>query len=147
MSFERVRTMKGGKGTKFASIDKQGRMIIPHAVATIMDGVKPGSYFELLVDRDECQILLRPCLYETAYSVKATCTGKVSAWDEKDESGRTPNLIVSVKTALTLVGFSIVSRLRVPISWSSDFNGFIVQLPKPELVTSELAKVGDEVKA
>lgn len=137
--------MKGGRGTLYGSIDKTGRMIIPHAVATLTDA-KPGTYFELFVDPDESQILMKPVPYETAYSVKASCTGKLSAWNNKDASRRTPNLIVSVKTALTHVGITIVSRLRVPIDWVEDLGGYIVQLPRPETITSEIARSSSVVK-
>lgn len=142
MAFERVKSMKGGRGTRYGSIDKTGRLIIPHAVCALFDG-KPGMYFELLVDRDESLILLRPQEYETAYSVKSTCTGKLAAWNDKSQAhgGRTPNLIVSVKTALSMVGLSIVSRLRVACDWSADLDGLVVHLPKPEIVTSEIARI------
>lgn len=144
MAFEPIRSIRGGRGTLFASIDKQGRLIVPHAVATLVPNIKPGVWFELFVDRDTNQLLLKPTPYEKAYTVKATSTGKLSAWERKDQSGRTPNLVVSVRTALSHVNISIVSRMRVKIEWSDDLNGFVVHLPRPETVYGELAQVKHE---
>ena len=138
MAFEKVRSIKGGKGSAFGSIDKAGRLLVPHVVATTADA-KPGTYFELMVDRDASQVLARPVPYETAYSVKASCTGKVSSWKEKDKDGRTPNLLIGLRPALQTMGATIVRRLRVSVEWSADLQGIVVQLPEPETVASELA--------
>ena len=138
MAFERVRCIKGGKGSKFGSIGKDGRLIVPHLVVSAANA-SPGMYFELLVDRDNLQILARPTPVETVYSVKSTCTGKPDEWGKPDEKGRTSSLIISLRSALTQMGVTVVRRLRVRIEWSLELEGIVVFLPAMETVGSDLA--------
>ena len=113
-----VKSVKGGKGTSFGSIDKTGRLLIPLLVSSARD-LKPGCYLELYTQKvnDTLLLGLKPVPAETAYSVRTSCTGKLEDFGKKGKDGHIANLTCSVRVALNTHGYSIIRRIRVGLHW------------------------------
>ena len=141
--WRQVKAMKGGKGTLFANIGKDGRMRLPQLIASEA-GLSPDSYVELFVRETDngTQIGVRPLASETAWSVKCTTTGKTEDYklNQRSESGRVVNLIVPLKSALNSQGIEIVKRLRVVAYWAADESMLIVDMGKSQATDAHIVE-------
>lgn len=143
MSWKRVKSIKGGRGTQFGSIGKDGRLLLPSVVASAAN-FGPGTWVELMVadDEDMARIGIVPVRSETAYSVKVTTTGKIEDYGKgPGEKGRTVSLIVPLRHALNELGRSVVKRLRVVCFWDADLEGIVIELPSAQVTQSEIVEV------
>ncbi len=140
--WRQVKSMRGGRGTLYANIGKDGRMTLPREIASIA-GLDPDTYVELFVRDDEgVQIGIKPVAAETAWSVKCTTTGSIENFkdNKRDEKGRLSGLIVPLRSALSSSGIDIVKRLRVVAYWEPDQSMVIADLGKSQVTEAHLVE-------
>lgn len=136
--WRQVRSMKRAKGSGYASVGRDGRMILPRPIVDLA-GLKPGSFVELFTSYDEEQnlwIAVEPKSQETAWTVRCTCTGKNDDWG-KPNTGKSLNLIVPLQTALSMEGIRLVRVRRVESSWEPDQGRILIQFGPTQAVGGE----------
>lgn len=137
-----VKSIKGGKGTEFASIDKSGRLLMP-TKATSVKGLKPGCFLECYTKKDCGALLigLKPVPQETAYALRVSCTSRLEDFGKDTDAGRKSRLCTTLRAALSAHGYELIRRIRVPFAWDEGEGMFVVTIGMPVTTEADIIEV------